>query len=97
LFDLAPVIGIYLKTHLLGDIFARDNVDWSSRVLAMLDILVALPELQAHMRINLDTGLTLQQLQQVAQMLGQQVDAAAGAQVQAAWKAVLHPQASSSC
>jgi len=28
LFDFAPAIGEYLKTHLFGDIFERDNLDW---------------------------------------------------------------------
>jgi hypothetical protein len=31
LFDFAPAIDEYLKTHLFGDIFERDSVDWQSR------------------------------------------------------------------
>jgi alkylhydroperoxidase/carboxymuconolactone decarboxylase family protein YurZ len=34
LFDFAPAIDEYLKSHLFGDIFARDNLDWQSRELA---------------------------------------------------------------
>jgi hypothetical protein len=34
LFDFAPAIDEYLKTHLFGDIFERDSVDWQSRELA---------------------------------------------------------------
>jgi hypothetical protein len=34
LFDFAPVINPFLQTHLFGDIFARDNLDWQSRELA---------------------------------------------------------------
>ncbi len=34
LFEFAPAIDEFLKTHLFGDIFARDNLDWQSRELA---------------------------------------------------------------
>lgn len=96
LFDFAPAIGTYLKTHLFGDIFARDNLDWHSRELATLGILAALPgaesQLQSHMRISLNAGLTPAQLQQVAQVLSAQVDAASGARAQAALAQVLAPK-----
>ena len=36
LFGFAPAIDEYLKTHLFGDIFGRDNLDWQSRELAPL-------------------------------------------------------------
>ena len=93
LFDFAPAIGTYLKTHLFGDIFARDNLDWQSRELATLGILAALPgaesQLQSHMRISMNVGLTPAQLQQVAQVLSAQVDAASGARAQTALAQVL--------
>lgn len=31
IFEFAPAIGEYLQTHLFGDIFERDNLDWQSR------------------------------------------------------------------
>lgn len=31
LMDFAPVINQFLQTHLFGDIFERDNLDWQSR------------------------------------------------------------------
>ena len=31
LFEFAPQVDEYLKTHLFGDIFGRDNLDWQSR------------------------------------------------------------------
>ena len=62
LFDFAPAIDEYLKTHLFGDIFERDNLDWQSRELATVGMLSALPgaesQLQAHMRISMNVGLT---------------------------------------
>ncbi len=88
LFDFAPAIDVFLKSHLFGDIFARDNLDWQSREIATIGMLAALPgvdgQLQAHVRISLNTGLTASQLQQVVQVLPSQVDAASGARAQAA-------------
>ncbi|MDH1701518.1 carboxymuconolactone decarboxylase family protein [Comamonas terrigena] len=88
LFDFAPAIDVFLKSHLFGDIFARDNLDWQSREIATVGMLAAMPgvdsQLQAHMRISLNTGLTPSQLQQVVQVLTSQVDAASGARAQAA-------------
>lgn len=39
----APTAGEYLRTHLFGDIFERDNLDWQSRRLATVGMLSALP------------------------------------------------------
>jgi 4-carboxymuconolactone decarboxylase len=43
LFEFSPVIDEYLKSHLFGAIFARDNLDWQSRELATVGALAALP------------------------------------------------------
>lgn len=82
LFDFAPVINQFLRTHLFGDIFERDNLDWKSRELATLGALAAMPgvepQLRAHMAISLRLGLTGGQLRQVAQLLTSRVDAGTG-------------------
>ena len=79
LFQFAPAIDEYLKTHLFGDIFERDNLDWQSRELATVGMLSALPgaesQLQAHMRISMNVGLTAGQLRQLAQVLTDRGDA----------------------
>jgi 4-carboxymuconolactone decarboxylase len=79
LFDFAPAIDEYLKTHLFGDIFERDSLDWQSRELATVGMLSALPgaesQLQAHMRISMNVGLTAGQLRQLTQVLADHVDA----------------------
>ena len=71
MFDFAPAIDEYLKTHLFGDIFERDNLDWQSRELATVSMLAALPgaesQLQSHMRISMNVGLTASQLRQLTQ------------------------------
>jgi 4-carboxymuconolactone decarboxylase len=76
-FEFAPAIDEYLKTHLFGDIFERDNLDWQSRELATVGMLSALPgaeaQLQSHMRISMNVGLTAGQLRQLAQVLADRV------------------------
>lgn len=78
-FDFAPAIDEYLKTHLFGDIFERDNLDWQSRELATVGMLAAIPgaepQLQAHMRISMNVGITAEQLHQLVQVLTERVDA----------------------
>nr|WP_236597625.1 carboxymuconolactone decarboxylase family protein [Paraburkholderia kirstenboschensis] len=78
LFEFAPAIDAYLKTHLFGDIFERDNLDWQSRELATVSMLSALSgvdsQLQAHVRISMNVGLTANQLRQVGQVLADRVD-----------------------
>jgi len=79
LFDFAPTANEYLRTHLFGDIFERDNLDWQSRELATIGMLSALPgvepQLRAHIRIGMNTGLTQGQLQQLAEVLATRVNA----------------------
>lgn len=88
LFDFAPVINRFLQTHLFGDIFERDNLDWQSRELATVGALSAMPslesQLQAHVRISMNVGLTPAQLHRVAEVLDERVDAEAAKRVLAA-------------
>ena len=74
--DFAPVINQFLQTHLFGDIFERDNLDWQSRELATVGALAATPgveaQLRSHMRASLRVGLTAAQLQQLTQVLAEQ-------------------------
>jgi alkylhydroperoxidase/carboxymuconolactone decarboxylase family protein YurZ len=62
LFDFAPAIDQFLKTHLFGDIFARDNLDWQSREIATVAALATLDglesQLQSHLGIALNIGVT---------------------------------------
>jgi len=76
--EFAPAIDEYLKTHLFGDIFERDNLDWQSREIATVAMLSALPgaepQVQAHMRISMNVGITAGQLRQLVQVLADRVD-----------------------
>jgi 4-carboxymuconolactone decarboxylase len=77
LFEFAPAIDQYLKAHLFGDIFERDNLDWQSREVATVSMLAALQgvesQLQSHVRIGLNVGLSAGQLGQLADVLEEQV------------------------
>ena len=77
--DFAPAINQFLQAHLFGDIFERDNLDWQSRELATVGMLSAVPgaesQLQAHMRIGMNIGLTAGQLCQLTQVLAARADA----------------------
>lgn len=81
LFDFAPAIDFYLKAHLFGDIFARTNLDWQSRELATVAALSALAgaesQLQSHLAISMNVGLTEAQLRHAIDILREQGDAAA--------------------
>ncbi len=88
LFEFAPAIDEYLKTHLFGDIFSRDNLDWQSRELATVGALSALDgvesQLQSHIRISMNVGLTAGQLRGVADTLAQRGQAEAARRAHAA-------------
>jgi alkylhydroperoxidase/carboxymuconolactone decarboxylase family protein YurZ len=78
LFEFAPAIDQFLKVHLFGDIFARDNLDWAARELATVGALAAMsglaPQLESHLKISMNVGLTAQQLNQVARELRKRGD-----------------------
>lgn len=93
LFDFAPAIDRYLKAHLFGDIFARDNLDWKSRELATVSALAAMhgleAQLRSHLQISMNVGLTPSQLWQLSEVLRTQGETEAAGRVQAALKATL--------
>jgi len=79
LFDFAPVANEYLRTHLFGDIVEHDNLDWHSREVATVSMLSAIAgvasQLQSHMRISMNIGLSEPALRQLVQVLADRVDA----------------------
>ena len=93
LFEFAPAIDFYLKAHLFGDIFARTNLDWLSRELATVAALATMQgaeaQLQSHLGISINVGLTQQQLRHAIEILREHVDAAAAARADAALERLL--------
>ncbi|MBQ9271850.1 MAG: carboxymuconolactone decarboxylase family protein [Alphaproteobacteria bacterium] len=73
LFEFAPAIDEYLKAHLFGDIFSRDNIDWQTRELATIAMLAAREgvddQLQAHINIGKHNGLTDAQVSQILEIV----------------------------
>lgn len=61
-YEFAPIIDEFLKAHLFGDIFARDNVDWQTRELATIAMLASLDnvdnQLKSHIGVGKHNGLT---------------------------------------
>ncbi|PJO51166.1 carboxymuconolactone decarboxylase [Stenotrophomonas lactitubi] len=86
--EFAPVINQYLQTHLFGDIFERDTLDWQSRELATVGALAVTPgveaQLRSHVAASQRVGLTIAQLRQVARLLAESGEAAAAARADAA-------------
>ena len=93
LFDFAPVINQFLQTHLFGDIFARDNLDWQSRELATVGALAATPgvesQLLSHTRASMRVGLTAAQLRQLAKVLREHSESDAATRVEKALQQAL--------
>ena len=69
LYDFAPAIDTFLKAHLFGDIFARDNVDWQTRELATIAMLASMDQvesqLKSHIQVGKHNGLTDAQVSEI--------------------------------
>lgn len=69
LFDFAPAIDEYLKAHLFGDIFGRDNLDWKTREIATVAALAAMTgvesQLASHIAIAQQNGVTAAQIEAI--------------------------------
>ncbi len=68
-----PAIDKFLKGHLFGDIFGRDNLDVQSREIATISALASMegvdPQLQSHFGIGFNTGLTEIQMKSLISVL----------------------------
>lgn len=85
LMDFAPAIDEFLKAHLFGDIFDRDNLDWQSREIATVSALASMDgvesQLRSHCRISRNVGLTAEQMQDLAAVLRAKVAESTGKKV----------------
>lgn len=74
LFQFAPAIDEFLKAHLFGDIFGRDNLDWKTRELATIAALASMKgtesQLNSHIRIGKYNGLTDEQVDAILNISG---------------------------
>ncbi|SNB45480.1 carboxymuconolactone decarboxylase family protein [Geobacter sp. DSM 9736] len=77
IYTFTPAIEQFLKGHLFGDIFGRDNLDFQSREIATISALASMdgvnPQLQGHFNVGLNTGLTEAQLKTLISVLSAKV------------------------
>jgi 4-carboxymuconolactone decarboxylase len=77
IYTFAPAIDVFLKEHLFGDIFGRDNLDFQSREIATISALASMervnPQLQAHFNVGFNTGLTEAQMKSLISVLAAKV------------------------
>lgn len=76
--EAVPIMDTFLKEHLFADIFGRDNLDFATRELVTISALSVLgnvdPMLEAHMKMGLKIGLTVEQLQEVMTVIEHRVN-----------------------
>lgn len=69
LYAFAPTIDEFLKAHLFGDIFSRNNIDWQTRELATIAMLASMDnvenQLQSHIKIGKHNGLNDMQISEI--------------------------------
>ena len=96
LFDFAPAINTFLQGHLFGDLFARDGLDYRSREIATVSALASLEgvesQLEAHIGIASNAGLTQAQIRELAVVLSQSVGKREGRRAEQAIGAALPEQ-----
>jgi 4-carboxymuconolactone decarboxylase len=72
-----PIIDVFLKEHLFADIFNRDVLTYPQRELATISVLSALegvaPQLQFHLAVGLNIGLSEKQLLEVFSIIETQI------------------------
>lgn len=77
IFTFAPAIDRFLKAHLFGDIFGRDNLAWESREIATLSALASMEglssQMAAHFKAGLNIGLTEMQLKSLISVIAARV------------------------
>lgn len=71
--EFAPRIDAFLKEHLFADIFAIDVLSHQQRELVTIAALASMPgvegQLQAHINMGKNTGITTDQLEQMAKLI----------------------------
>ena len=77
IYTFTPAIDRFLKGHLFGDIFGRDNLDFRSREIATVSALSGMEgvnsQLQSHFNIGLNVGLTEAQMKGLVLVLENKV------------------------
>lgn len=73
IYTFTPAIDQFLKGHLFGDIFGRDNLDFQSREIATVSALANMegvnPQLQSHFNVGFNVGLTEAQMRNLVSVI----------------------------
>ena len=73
IYDFAPMADRFLKAHLFGDIFGQDILDYRTRELVTVAALASMdgvnPQLQAHIGISKNVGVTDDELNGIIEVL----------------------------
>jgi 4-carboxymuconolactone decarboxylase len=73
IYTFAPAIDQFLKGHLFGDIFGRDNLDFQGREIATISALANMQgvnsQLQSHFNVGFNVGLTEAQMRSLISVL----------------------------
>ncbi|KAF2326664.1 carboxymuconolactone decarboxylase family protein [Flavobacterium ginsenosidimutans] len=89
----APAIDVFLKEHLFADIFSRDVLNYQQRELITIAALAAMtgvePQLQAHIGIGLNTGITENQLIETFSVIDEKINKMQGELARQALEKVL--------
>lgn len=72
-YEFAPAIDLFLKEHLFGCIFGRNNLDWKTREIITISALAAMegvePQLRSHYGVGIHNGLTTDQLSEIVTII----------------------------
>ena len=72
-YDFAPAVDQFLKEHLFGAIFGRNNLNWKTRELVTISALAAMegvePQLRSHYAVGMHNRLTAAQLFELAAII----------------------------
>jgi len=75
--EFSPQIDRFLKEHLFADIFDSDVLTYQERELATISALAAMPgvesQLESHISMGMNTGLTESQLKQIFDLVEQNI------------------------
>lgn len=80
--EFAPRMDTFLKEHLFADIFNSDVLSYQQRELVTISALAAIPglesQLQSHINIGKNTGITESQLEQLAELIEKKINKTQG-------------------
>jgi len=100
IYEFAPAIDQFLKEHLFGDIFGRDNLDFKTREIATIAALASLGgvgnQLRSHFGVGMYNGLAEEQLTHLVSLISSNIGAKEGNEANQILQAILKTRQSDS-